>query len=209
MLNKIFYILLFVLLLFLSSLFAQEEVNSDKIIEYQIQEGDCLTIIAVKKLNKYSAWKQIYRCNFLKIVDPNKIRTGDKIFIPLNDDLNQCMIARIFASFKRYIIDEIIATILNSQKSNPNGKTYDEILNEIEDKNYVDLLKDPIIRDYIALKSKISYITKKYTDWRIPESKENLIDSLPFEKNGVFMYDSNNNKFDIINKIIIKEVEYE
>ena len=52
--------------------------------EYVIQEGDTLQKISKKFYDSYGKWTQIYEVNKAVIKDPNRIRPGTRIQIPMN-----------------------------------------------------------------------------------------------------------------------------
>ncbi len=52
-------------------------------LEYTIEKGDTLWKIAEKELGKGYRWKYIYELNKDKIKDPNRLKTGTKIIIPV------------------------------------------------------------------------------------------------------------------------------
>ncbi|MDD5454703.1 MAG: OmpA family protein [Candidatus Ratteibacteria bacterium] len=51
--------------------------------EYVVKKGDTLSKIAHKQLGKASRWKYIYELNKDRIKDPNKLKVGQKIIIPI------------------------------------------------------------------------------------------------------------------------------
>jgi 5'-nucleotidase len=51
--------------------------------EYIIKKGDTLWKIAEKELGKGYRWKYIYELNKDKIKNPNKLKSGTKILIPV------------------------------------------------------------------------------------------------------------------------------
>lgn len=51
--------------------------------EYTVQKGDSLWKIAKKELNNGDRWKYLYELNKDKIKDPNKLKPGIKILIPV------------------------------------------------------------------------------------------------------------------------------
>ncbi len=51
--------------------------------EYVVQKGDTLSKIALKKLGKAHRWKYLYEINKDRIKNPNKLKVGKKIIIPL------------------------------------------------------------------------------------------------------------------------------
>ncbi len=66
----------------------EEEKNVESKIkvstrEYIVQKGDTLSSIARKELGNPSKWKYLYEINKNKIGDPNKLKAGTKIVIPV------------------------------------------------------------------------------------------------------------------------------
>ena len=64
----------------------EEQVEGDIKVstkDYVIKKGDTLWNIADKELGDGKLWKNIYRLNKSKIKDPNKLRSGIKIVIPV------------------------------------------------------------------------------------------------------------------------------
>jgi len=51
--------------------------------EYVVQKGDTLSKIAQEQLGRASRWKYLYELNKDRIKDPNKLREGQKIIIPI------------------------------------------------------------------------------------------------------------------------------
>jgi nucleoid-associated protein YgaU len=51
--------------------------------EYIVKKGDTLSKIAKEQYGKEGRWKYIYELNKDKIKDPNKLRPGQKILIPV------------------------------------------------------------------------------------------------------------------------------
>ncbi|RJO65725.1 MAG: LysM peptidoglycan-binding domain-containing protein [Candidatus Omnitrophota bacterium] len=51
--------------------------------EYVIKKGDTLSKIAQEQLGKAHRWKYLYELNKDKIKDPNKLRVGQKIIVPI------------------------------------------------------------------------------------------------------------------------------
>jgi nucleoid-associated protein YgaU len=51
--------------------------------EYVIQKGDSLSKIAKEQLGAAHRWKYLYELNKDRIKDPNKLRPGKKIIIPI------------------------------------------------------------------------------------------------------------------------------
>lgn len=50
-----------------------------------MQEGETLTAISLKYYGTKDRWKEIYEANRSTIPDPNHIKAGQKLIIPLND----------------------------------------------------------------------------------------------------------------------------
>jgi nucleoid-associated protein YgaU len=64
----------------------QEEVESAVKVstkEYTIQKGDTLSGIAQREYGKPFRWKYLYEFNKDRIKNPNKLRPGAKILIPI------------------------------------------------------------------------------------------------------------------------------
>jgi len=64
----------------------KEEVESEVKVstrEYIVQKGDSLSKIAQKEMGGAHRWKYLYELNKDKIKNPNKLRTGLKIMIPV------------------------------------------------------------------------------------------------------------------------------
>lgn len=66
----------------------EEEKNVESKIkvstrEYIVQKGDTLSSIAKKELGNPAKWKNIYEINKDKIRDPNKLKAGTKIIVPV------------------------------------------------------------------------------------------------------------------------------
>jgi len=64
----------------------QEDIESEIKVtekEYIIQKGDSLWKIAVKELGSGHRWKYLYELNKDKIKNPNKLKSGQKIIIPI------------------------------------------------------------------------------------------------------------------------------
>ena len=51
--------------------------------EYTIQIGDTFWKIAEKELDSVHRWQSIYELNKDKIKEPNKLKVGQKIIIPI------------------------------------------------------------------------------------------------------------------------------
>lgn len=51
--------------------------------EYVVQKGDTLSKIAQEQLGRASRWKYLYEINKDRIKDPNKLKAGQKIIIPI------------------------------------------------------------------------------------------------------------------------------
>ena len=63
----------------------QEVASQIKVAEkeYVVQRGDTLSKIAKKQLGSSHRWKYLYALNKDKIKNPNKLRAGQKIIIPV------------------------------------------------------------------------------------------------------------------------------
>lgn len=64
----------------------EEEIESEvkvSIREYTVQKGDTLWRIAQKELGSGHRWKYLYEINKDRIKDPNKLKAGKKIIIPV------------------------------------------------------------------------------------------------------------------------------
>jgi outer membrane protein OmpA-like peptidoglycan-associated protein len=64
----------------------QEELEGEVKVstrEYVIQKGDTLSSIAQKEYGKPSRWKNLYEFNKGRIKNPNKLKPGQKILIPI------------------------------------------------------------------------------------------------------------------------------
>jgi nucleoid-associated protein YgaU len=64
----------------------EEKVESEIKVstkEYVIKKGDTLSKIAQEQLGKAHRWKYLYELNKDKIKDPNKLRVGQKIIVPI------------------------------------------------------------------------------------------------------------------------------
>jgi len=64
----------------------EEEVASEVIVstkEYVVQKGDTLSGIAKKMLGGAHRWKYLYEVNKERIKDPNKLKVGTKLVIPV------------------------------------------------------------------------------------------------------------------------------
>ncbi|MBU0534493.1 MAG: OmpA family protein [Candidatus Omnitrophica bacterium] len=64
----------------------EEEIESEikvSIREYVVQKGDTLSKIAQEQLGRASRWKYLYELNKDRIKDPNKLKVGQKIIIPI------------------------------------------------------------------------------------------------------------------------------
>ncbi|MFA5094469.1 MAG: LysM peptidoglycan-binding domain-containing protein, partial [Candidatus Omnitrophota bacterium] len=51
--------------------------------EYTVKKGDTLSSIAKQELGKANRWKYLYEINKDRIKDPNKLKAGTKIIIPI------------------------------------------------------------------------------------------------------------------------------
>jgi nucleoid-associated protein YgaU len=51
--------------------------------EYTVQKGDTLARIAKKELGSAHRWKYLYQMNKDRIKDPNDLKAGQKIIIPV------------------------------------------------------------------------------------------------------------------------------
>jgi len=51
--------------------------------EYIVKKGDTLSSIAKNELGRATRWKYLYEINKDRIKDPNKLKTGMKIIIPI------------------------------------------------------------------------------------------------------------------------------
>jgi len=64
----------------------EEKVESEVKVstrEYVIRKGDTLSKIAQEQLGKAHRWKYLYELNKDRIKDPNKLKVGQKIIIPI------------------------------------------------------------------------------------------------------------------------------
>ena len=64
----------------------EEEIESGIKVstkEYTIKEGDTLSKIAYEQLGNAARWKYLYEINKDKIKDPNRLKVGQKIIIPI------------------------------------------------------------------------------------------------------------------------------
>lgn len=64
----------------------EEKIESEVRVstkEYIIQKGDTLSKIAQEQLGKAHRWKYLYELNKDRIKDPNKLRVGQRIIIPI------------------------------------------------------------------------------------------------------------------------------
>jgi len=51
--------------------------------EYIVKKGDTLSSIAKNELGRATRWKYLYEINKDRINDPNKLKAGTKIIIPI------------------------------------------------------------------------------------------------------------------------------
>lgn len=64
----------------------EEKIESEVKVstrEYTIQKGDTLSKIAKEQLGAAHRWKYLYELNKDRIKDPNKLKVGQKIVIPV------------------------------------------------------------------------------------------------------------------------------
>jgi len=64
--------------------FDEEAPGETRFEEYVVEEGDTLQKISKKFYDSYSQWVKIYEANADVLKDPNRIKPGVKIQIPLN-----------------------------------------------------------------------------------------------------------------------------
>lgn len=62
----------------------EEEAGEPYFEEYVIEEGDTLQKISKKFYDSYSKWVRIYEANEDVLKDPNRVKPGVKIQIPMN-----------------------------------------------------------------------------------------------------------------------------
>ncbi len=65
------------------------ETKSVKTVYYKVRQGDTLRSIAERFYGDKEEWKKIYEYNRHKIPNPNNIKVGDRLIIPLEEKSNQ------------------------------------------------------------------------------------------------------------------------